>query len=94
MMQEPVAPSNTGFGVQYGKGQVWLKGPTGTTPDDQDPDIGFALPADAYWMLGHDGQSICIIPSKKMLVLRMGLTPSKLNYKPQALVQRLVAVLP
>ena len=25
-------------------------------------------------MLGHDGQSICIIPSKKMIVLRMGLT--------------------
>ncbi len=94
MMREPVAASDTGFGVQYGKGQVWLKGPSGTTPETQDPDLGFVLPADAYWMLGHDGQSICIIPSKKMIVLRMGLTPSKLNYKPQALVQRLVAVLP
>ena len=94
MMQEPVAASDTGFGMQYGKGQVWLTGPSGTTPDDQDPDLGFALPADAYWMLGHDGQSICIIPSRKMIVLRMGLTPSKLNYKPQALVQRLAAVLP
>ncbi len=94
MMHEPVAASDTGFGVQYGKGQVWLKGPSGTTPDDEDPDIGFALPSDIYWMLGHDGQSIAIIPSKKMIVLRMGLTPSKLNYKPQALVQRLVAVLP
>ena len=94
MMHEPVAASDTGFGVQYGKGQVWLKGPSGTTPDDQDPDLGFALPADAYWMLGHDGQSIAIVPSKRLIVLRMGLTPSKLNYKPQALVQRLVAVLP
>lgn len=94
MMHEPVAASDTGFGVQYGKGQVWLKGPSGTTPEMQDPDLGFVLPSDAYWMLGHDGQSICIIPSKKMIVLRMGLTPSKLNYKPQALVQRLVAVLP
>ncbi len=94
MMHEPVAASDTGFGVQYGKGQVWLKGPSGTTPDDQDPDTGFALPSDIYWMEGHDGQSIAIIPSKKMIVLRMGLTPSKLNYKPQALVQRLTAVLP
>ncbi len=94
MMREPVAASDTGFGVQYGKGQVWLKGPSGTTPDDEDPDIGFALPSDIYWMLGHDGQSIAIIPSKKMIVLRLGLTPSKLNYKSQALVQRLTAVLP
>jgi CubicO group peptidase (beta-lactamase class C family) len=94
MMQEPVTASDAGFGAQYGKGQVWLKGPSGTTPETQDRDLGFVLPADAYWMLGHDGQSICIIPSKKMIVLRMGLTPSKLNYKPQALVQRLVAVLP
>lgn len=94
MMHEPVHASDTGFGAQYGKGQVWLRGPSGTTPDDQDPDTGFKLPADTYWMLGHDGQSISIIPSRKLIVLRMGLTPSKLNFKPQALVQRLAAVLP
>lgn len=94
MMREPVAASYEGFGPQYGKGQVWLRGPSGTTPDGEDPDTGFVLPADAFWMRGHDGQAICIIPSKKLVVLRMGLTPSKLNYKPQALVQRLLAVLP
>lgn len=94
MMREPVAASDTGFGPQYGKGQVWLRGPSGTTPDNQDPDTGFVLPPDAFWMRGHDGQSICIIPSRKLVVVRMGLTPSKLNYKSQALVQRLLAVLP
>jgi CubicO group peptidase (beta-lactamase class C family) len=94
MMHEPAAASDTGFGVQYGKGQVWLKGPSGTAPDDEDPDLGFALPAGAYWLLGHDGQAICVVPSRKLIVLRMGLTPSKLNYRPQALVQRLIAVLP
>ena len=94
MMREPVAASDTGFGPQYGKGQVWLRGPSGTTPDNEDPDTGFVLPPDAFWMRGHDGQSICIIPSRKLIVLRMGLTPSKLNFKPQALVQRLLAVLP
>lgn len=94
MMREPVAVSDEGFGPQYGKGQLWLRGPSGTTPDGQDPDTGFVIPPDAFWMRGHDGQAICIIPSKKLVVLRMGLTPSKLNYKPQALVQRLIAVLP
>ena len=94
MMREPVAVSDEGFGPQYGKGQLWLRGPSGTTPDGEDPDTGFVLPADAFWMRGHDGQAICIIPSKRLVVLRMGLTPSKLNYKPQALVQRLIAVLP
>jgi CubicO group peptidase (beta-lactamase class C family) len=92
MMHEPAPASVASFGAQYGKGQLWLQGPSGGGPDDQDPDLGFALPDDAYWMLGHDGQSICIIPSRNMLVLRMGLTPSKLHYKPQALVQRLLGV--
>ncbi len=92
MMHEPAPASDTGFGPEYGSGQVWLHGPSSGGLEGQDPDLGFALPDDAYWMLGHDGQSICIIPSRKMLVLRMGLTPDKLGYKPQALVQRLLAV--
>lgn len=92
MMHEAAPASVASFGAEYGKGQLWLKGPSAGGPDDQDPDLGFALPDDAYWMRGHDGQTICIIPSRNMLVLRMGLTPSKLGYKPQALVQRLLGV--
>jgi hypothetical protein len=42
-------------------------------------------------MLGHDGQSIAIIPSKQ-LVVRLGLTPSKLGYKAQGLVEALAMV--
>ena len=92
MMHEPAPASETGFGAEYGKGQLWLRGPSAGSPDGQNPDLGFTLPDDAYWLLGHDGQSICIIPSRNMLVLRMGLTPSKLHYKPQALVQRVLGV--
>ncbi len=68
MMREPVAASDEGYGPQYGKGQLWLRGPSGTTPDGQDPDTGFVLPPDAFWMRGHDGQSICIIPSRKLVL--------------------------
>ena len=40
----------------------------------------FDLPADAYWLLGHDGQSTTVIPSKNLVVVRMGLTPSGGGY--------------
>ncbi|MDP3898192.1 MAG: serine hydrolase [Mesorhizobium sp.] len=89
-MREP-APASNG---EYGRGQLWLHGPSGTTPDGEDPDAGFDLPDDAVWLLGHDGQSMAVIPSKQLVVLRMGLTPSKLGYKSQGLVEALAKALP
>lgn len=94
LMRAPSTASDGGFGPQYTQGQMWLNGPSAGSKDGEDPDLGFTLPDDAVWMLGHDGQSMCIIPSRQMVVLRMGYTPSKLGYKSQALVQRLLAVLP
>jgi CubicO group peptidase (beta-lactamase class C family) len=77
------APASQGA---YGKGQVWLHGPEGDTPAGQDPDVGFDLPDDTFWFEGHDGQSVAVIPSKDLVVVRMGLTPFKFHYKPQRLV--------
>lgn len=85
-----VAPASKG---EYGK-QIWLHGPSAGTPDGEDPDAAFDLPDDAYWFLGHDGQSVAVVPSKKLVVVRLGLTPSKLGYKSQGLVQALVKALP
>lgn len=85
------APASKG---EYGRGQLWLHGPQAGTPDGEDPDAGFSIPADAYWLLGHDGQSTTVIPSKNLVVVRMGLTPSKLRYKAQALVAAIAAALP
>jgi CubicO group peptidase (beta-lactamase class C family) len=89
IMRAPVAVSDTAYGPQYGQGQLWLRGPEGGTAAGQDPDAGFDLPDDTFWLLGHDGQSTVIIPSKGLVVVRMGLTPSKLSYKPQGLVKAL-----
>ena len=83
------APASKG---EYGKGQVWLRGPDAGVPAGADPDAGFDLPADTFWMLGHDGQSVAIIPSKKLVVVRLGLTPSKLGYRTQGLVAALAQV--
>ncbi|WP_048648115.1 serine hydrolase domain-containing protein [Nitratireductor soli] len=74
---------------EYGR-HVWRHGPRATTPAGRHADAGFDLPHDAYWLIGHDGQTVTIIPSRRMVVVRMGLTPSKLGYKPQALVEALL----
>ena len=79
---------------EYARGQMWLNGPSAGTPEGQDPDAGFDLPADAAWALGHDGQSMAIIPSKQLIVVRLGLTPSKLGYKSQKMVEALAKALP
>ena len=88
-MAEP-APASEGT---YGRGQVWLRGPSADTPEGEDPDAGFDLPDDAFWLLGHDGQSMAVIPSERLVVLRMGLTPSSLGYKSQGMVEALVGAL-
>lgn len=88
-MRDP-APASNG---EYGRGQLWLHGPRAATPEEQHPDTGFDLPDDAYWMLGHDGQTTTVVPSENLVVVRMGLTPSKLGYKPQGLVQAVIAAL-
>lgn len=85
-MTSPEEASKAAWGgYEYGH-QVWLVGPEGGTPKDENPDAGFELPEDAFWMLGHDGQSVAVVPSRNLVVVRMGLTPSSLGYKPQALV--------
>ncbi len=51
------------------------------------------IPADAFYMSGHDGQTIAVIPSKQLVILRMGLTPSREHQQPEALVQAVLGAL-
>lgn len=93
-MVSPNPASMTEWDVpEYGRGQLWLRGPRGGTPEDLHPDHGYDLPGDAYWMLGHDGQTTTIIPSEDLVVVRLGLTPTTDGYKPQAMVQALIGAL-
>lgn len=50
----------------------------------------FAIPADTYWAIGHDGQSMAIVPSERLVVLRLGLTPSRMKYRPETLLEKVV----
>ncbi|MER9136228.1 beta-lactamase family protein [Mesorhizobium sp. M0830] len=85
-MREPAAASKV-----YGKGQLWIEAPG----DEENPGAGVAagLPKDTYWMEGHDGQTVAVIPSELLVVVRLGLTPAKLGYRPQTMVGALVKAL-
>jgi CubicO group peptidase (beta-lactamase class C family) len=80
--------------TEYGQGQIWMHGPRGGLPLGQDPDAAYGLPADAVWLRGHDGQFVTIVPSRELVVVRLGLTPSRLKHMPQALVRSLLKTLP
>jgi CubicO group peptidase (beta-lactamase class C family) len=45
-------------------------------------------------MEGHDGQSIAIIPSRQLVIVRLGLTPSSDYYQPQPLVKAILDAAP
>ncbi|MCT8158693.1 serine hydrolase domain-containing protein [Pseudoruegeria sp. SHC-113] len=74
-MFEPVPASD---GV-YAKGHLWLEA-SGDKPPFED----------AVWLSGHDGQSIGIFPSHDLVVVRLGLTPSRLGYSALPLAQALI----
>ncbi len=86
MMREPTAAS----GGVYGKGEVWLEGPG----DSKGGGIAAGVPQGTYWLQGHDGQTVAIVPSRQLVVVRLGLTPAWLHYRPQKLVAALAALLP
>lgn len=84
-MREP-NPASKGV---YGR-FVWTEGPEGEAAGNEpDPDPGAGVPDDAYWAIGHDGQTIAVVPSRELVVVRLGLTPSRLDYRPQAMVAAL-----
>ncbi|HLW25077.1 MAG TPA: serine hydrolase [Steroidobacteraceae bacterium] len=94
-MRAPVAPS----GGQYGAGMVWLRGSdttaeTTATGPGPNPDRGYGLPEDTFWMQGHDGQYVAMIPSRGVVIVRMGVTPGTLGFRPQPLVQAVLRALP
>ncbi len=60
---------------QYGA-QLWLKLPEWNGPDGPllPRDTYFMLGRDAYYMLGFHGQVVAIVPSRDLIIVRLGLT--------------------
>lgn len=77
MMSEPNGTS----GGHYSKMQTWLPG--GGVPE---------LPADTFFLQGHDGQTIAVVPSLDLAVVRLGLTPASDGFDVLPLVREVVSV--
>ncbi|MBM6401746.1 serine hydrolase domain-containing protein [Phycicoccus sonneratiae] len=54
------------------------------------------LPADAYWMSGHDGQRVYVVPSQRLVVVRLGFSPEVDGsaLRTDALVRDVIAAAP
>jgi CubicO group peptidase (beta-lactamase class C family) len=79
-MRSPAPASDEGHGPIYGRGQLWLA-----------PGLEFSLPADAFMLNGILRQTITIIPSRKLVILRMGLTREDIGYSNGNLLHAVVA---
>jgi CubicO group peptidase (beta-lactamase class C family) len=79
-MRSPVPASDGGQGPIYGRGGVWLA-----------RGEGFKLPSDTFMLQGHLRQVIAIIPSRKLVILRMGLTREDVGYSVAKLLYAIVA---
>ena len=73
LMSQP----NKTSGGRYSKMQTWLAG------------IDSGLPADTFYLQGHDGQTIAVVPSLDLAVVRLGLTPRHQGYEVTPLVQEI-----
>jgi CubicO group peptidase (beta-lactamase class C family) len=82
MMMTPTEPSNG----RYGMGQIWID-----DVDDNGKPNG--LPKGSVRFSGHDGQSVTVVPSERLVIVRLGLTPSKLGWEPQPLTKAVIAAL-
>ena len=52
-----------------------------------------ALPQDAFHLVGHEGQLLSIIPSRHLVVLRMGLTRHRFAWDHEAFLEQVLAAL-
>jgi CubicO group peptidase (beta-lactamase class C family) len=82
MMATPTEPSNG----RYGMGQIWI----GDVDDEGRPN---GLPKGSLRFSGHDGQSATVVPSERLVIVRLGLTPSKLGWEPQPLTKAVIEAL-
>jgi CubicO group peptidase (beta-lactamase class C family) len=80
-MRSPAPASDEGRGPVYGRGQLWLA-----------PGLEFPLPADTFMLNGILRQTITIIPSRKLVILRMGLTREDIGYSNAELLYAIAAV--
>ena len=63
----------------------WLRLPTVYAPSGES-----GLPSDAYHAVGHEGQLLTIIPSRRLVVVRLGLSVGRGVWDHAAFLRRLL----
>jgi len=76
----PTSVSGGEFGAE-----IWRHIP-GTNTESHN-----SLPADAYYMLGYDGQLVAVIPSRDLVVVRLGLTRPQDAFHPASLLSSMIS---
>jgi CubicO group peptidase (beta-lactamase class C family) len=80
LMQTP----NGHSGGRFTQMQTWLP--------SRDGAVKGRMPPDTFYLSGHDGQTVAVMPSLDLVVVRMGLTPGYGNYDPGFLAGTLAAM--
>ncbi len=70
---------------KYANGHIWRAEPNYKRVEEGDEFKG-----NVFWLAGHDGQSIAVLPDQNMVVVRLGLTPSKTGYFPSRLLSAVI----
>jgi CubicO group peptidase (beta-lactamase class C family) len=52
------------------------------------------MPGDAYYMLGHDEQVVAVVPSRDLVIVRLGLTREGGNWESARELAPIVAAFP
>ena len=85
---------------------VYSRGPTRTLPDGsfgahiwlrlpQSPQLGVPpMPEDAYYFLGHDQQIVAIVPSRDLVIVKLGLTQKGADWDHAKVLAPIVAAFP
>ncbi len=84
-----LAPA-TGSDGEYGA-HLWLDVPAFLRPKSAGD---HKLPDDAFFMLGHDGQMIAVIPSRDLVVVRLGLSRRRNAWDHNAFLQKVLEAIP
>ncbi|MCI0513823.1 beta-lactamase family protein [candidate division KSB1 bacterium] len=89
-VQYSVTPTKAAPQGQYGA--HWWLSPVGIPI--YDPKLAARLPADLYSARGHHEQYVTILPSKKLVVVRLGLTLSPNTWNQAEFIDRILSALP
>lgn len=84
-MAQSTTPTTVAESEEEGYAAGWWvnKNPDGSV-------VNAALPADAYWAQGHDGQRLYVVPSERLVVVRLGFSPEETDLRSDRLVGELV----